>query len=113
MFASRKPKKIPAVPKVAVESVQSNSYQPIAAMSTTMSQTQVKESLKAKSPDSHKARKRKHTGALEEPATEKKKKRKKKNDPFPGRPFELAAKKKKKKKKKKNDPFPGGSPFEH
>jgi DNA-directed RNA polymerase I subunit RPA43 len=42
-----------------------------------MSQTQVKESPKAKSPDSHKARKRKHTDGPEEPATEKKKKRKK------------------------------------
>src|ERR1700722_12760351 len=46
-------------------------------MSTTMIQTQVKETPKARSPDSHKARKRKHVDEPEEPATEKKKKRKK------------------------------------
>jgi DNA-directed RNA polymerase I subunit RPA43 len=45
-------------------------------MSTTVSQTQVKESPKVKSPDSHKARKRKHADEPEEPATEKKKKHK-------------------------------------
>src|ERR1700733_2775347 len=47
------------------------------AMSTTVSQTQAKESPKVKSPDSHKARKRKHADEPEEPATEKKKKHKK------------------------------------
>lgn len=73
-------------------------------MSTTMSQTLVKESPKAKSPDSPKARKRKHTGAPEEPATEKKKKRKKprteENDYSLLDP-ELSIKKLKEKKKKK------------
>jgi DNA-directed RNA polymerase I subunit RPA43 len=46
-------------------------------MSTTMIQTQVKETPKARSPDSHKARKRKHVDEPEEPAREKTKKRKK------------------------------------
>jgi DNA-directed RNA polymerase I subunit RPA43 len=77
-------------------------------MSTTMSQTQAKKPPKAKSPDSHKARKRKHADGPDEPeesATEKKKKRKKprteENDHSLLDPEPLIKKSKEKKKKKK------------
>jgi DNA-directed RNA polymerase I subunit RPA43 len=77
-------------------------------MSTTMSQTRVKESPKAKSLDSHKARKRKHTDEPEEPATEKKKKRKRprteENDHSLLDPESSIKKSKEKKKRKLTSP---------
>src|SRR5271163_600054 len=72
-----------------------------------MSQTQVKESPKAKSPDSHKARKRKYADEPEESAIEKKKKRKKPRTEENDRSLldpESSIKKSKEKKKKIRSP---------